>query len=399
MKLCRLDEVCDFQSGLWTGKKGPYKVVKVLRNTNFTKDNKLNLENIAEIKVEVKQFEKRVLEKGDILIEKSGGGPNQPVGRVVLIDKRAVDYSFSNFTSRIRVSSGDLNPNYLYWFLNYIYLSGKTENLQRRSTGIRNLQLKEYKQLVIPVPTLQEQEKTVKRLDMVFENIESILRNNDLKKKLYSDYFESISWDEVIENQKFPKNPISDFFELDPSKSEISNENLDEVSFIPMADVDELIFEVDSKQIKDYKQVKKGYKYFANGDFLLAKITPCFENGKMGQVNNLKNKIGFGSTEFIVHRSNGKILNEWLFLLYSNSRIRKKLASTMSGAVGHKRVSKETISNLQISSPTIEEQKKIINKLFIIKKTIDKKISIIDQEIIKYSSLKKSILGKEFSYE
>ena len=71
----------------------------------------------------------------------------------------------------------------------------------------------------------------------------------------------------------------------------------------------------------------------------------------------------------------------------------------MSGAVGHKRVSKETISNLQISSPTIEEQKKIINKLFIIKKTIDKKISIIDQEIIKYSSLKKSILGKEFSYE
>ena len=251
----------------------------------------------------------------------------------------------------------------------------------------------------IPVPPLQEQEKTVERLDKVFENIDSILRNNDLKKKLYNDYFESISWDDVIENQKFPKNPISDFFELDPSKSEISNENLDEVSFIPMADVDELIFEVDSKQIKDYKQVKKGYKYFANGDFLLAKITPCFENGKMGQVNNLKNKIGFGSTEFIVHRSNGKILNEWLFLLYSNSRIRKKLASTMSGAVGHKRVSKETISNLQISSPTIEEQKKIINKLFIIKKTIDKKISIIDQEIIKYSSLKKSILGKEFSYE
>ena len=106
MKLCILDEVCEFQSGLWTGKKGPFKVVKVLRNTNFTKDNKLNLENIAEIKVEVKQFEKRVLEKGDILIEKSGGGPNQPVGRVVLIDKRAVDYSFSNYQNIPRLRSG-----------------------------------------------------------------------------------------------------------------------------------------------------------------------------------------------------------------------------------------------------------------------------------------------------
>ena len=112
--------------------------------------------------------------------------------------------------------------------------------------------------------------------------------------------------------------------------------------------------------------------------------------------------IGIGfllkKTNFITEE-NGKILNEWLFLLYSNSRIRKKLASTMSGAVGHKRVSKETISNLQISSPTIEEQKKIIDKLFMIKKTIDKKISTIDQEIIKYNLLKKSILGKEFSYE
>ena len=46
----------------------------------------------------------------------------------------------------------------------------------------------------------------------------------------------------------------------------------------------------------------------------------------MGQVNNLKNKIGFGSTEFIVHRSNGKILNEWLYLIYYNSRIRKRFA-------------------------------------------------------------------------
>ena len=283
---------------------------------------------------------------------------------------------------------------YYFEYFNFVKFAGNDFKVK----GL-TLNKKKLADIPIPVPSLQEQEKIVERLDKVFENIDATLSNNALKKKLYNDYFESISWDEVFENQKFAKNPISDFFELDPSKSEILNENLDEVSFIPMADVDELIFEVDSKQIKDYKQVKKGYKYFANGDFLLAKITPCFENGKMGQVNNLKNKIGFGSTEFIVHRSNGKILNEWLYLIYSNSRIRKKLATTMSGAVGHKRVSKETISNLQISSPTIEEQKKIIDKLFMIKKIVDKKISIIDKETFKYSSLKKSILNKEFSYE
>ncbi|MDC3399057.1 restriction endonuclease subunit S, partial [Acidimicrobiia bacterium] len=192
MKLNTLDEVCEFQSGLWTGKKGPYIDVKVLRNTNFTKDNKLNLANIAEIKVEVKQLEKRVLKEGDILIEKSGGGPNQPVGRVVFIDKRAVDYSFSNFTSRIRVTSGTLNPNYLYWFLNYIYLSGKTENLQRRSTGIRNLQLKDYKQLAVPVPPLQEQEKIVERLDKIFTRTDNYKSEIDKTINNSRKLFESI---------------------------------------------------------------------------------------------------------------------------------------------------------------------------------------------------------------
>ena len=368
------------------------------------------IENIANINYGTRVVKKR--DSGTIYDVYGGGGKTFKVDsfnreNCVIISRfgmseecvRRVDGKFFLNDSGLSVQTKDPNvviQKYIDWFLFSkmfdIYLLG-------RGAAQKHLDVDKFRLIKIPVPPLQEQEKTVEKLDKVFENIDSILRNNDLKKKLYIDYFESISWDEVIENQKFPKNPISDFFELDPSKSEISNENLDEVSFIPMADVDELIFEVDSKQIKDYKQVKKGYKYFANGDFLLAKITPCFENGKMGQVNNLKNKIGFGSTEFIVHRSNGKILNEWLFLLYSNSRIRKKLASTMSGAVGHKRVSKETISNLQISSPTMEEQKKIIDKLFMIKKTIDKKISTIDQEIIKYSSLKKSILGKEFSYE
>ena len=387
MKLEQLTSVLDFQGGSQPPKKDfesqPSKSnIRFLQIRDFKTDEK-----IVYIPISKKN---RLCKKDDILIARYGAS----VGQILSGKEGAYNVALMKVIDKNEL----YKTRYLYYFFNSPYFQKNLLSRSERSAqaGFNKGDLSEIK---IPVPSLQEQEKIVERLDKVFETIDSILRNNDLKKKLYSDYFESISWDEVIENQKFPKNPISDFFELDPSKSEISNENLDEVSFIPMADVDELVFEVDSKQIKDYKQVKKGYKYFANGDFILAKITPCFENGKMGQVNNLKNKIGFGSTEFIVHRSNGKILNEWLFLLYSNSIIRKKLASTMSGAVGHKRVSKETISNLQISSPTIEEQKKIIDKLFMIKKTIDKKISTIDQEIIKYSSLKKSIVRKEFSYE
>ena len=93
----------DFGNGLWTGKKPPFKTVTVIRNTNFTDSGRIDYSNVAVLEVEKKQFDQRKLIKGDIIIERSGGGPKQPVGRVVYFDKDIGDFSFSNFTSRIRV--------------------------------------------------------------------------------------------------------------------------------------------------------------------------------------------------------------------------------------------------------------------------------------------------------
>ena len=98
-----LGDSCEFVSGLWTGKKPPFVKVGVIRNTNFNKDGTLDDADIAFLDVEKKQFEKRKLKGGDIILEKSGGGPKQPVGRVVYYDNREGDFSISNFTSLIRV--------------------------------------------------------------------------------------------------------------------------------------------------------------------------------------------------------------------------------------------------------------------------------------------------------
>ena len=79
-----LGEVCEFHSGLWKGKKPPYVHVGVIRNTNFTKDGRLDEDDIAFLDVELKQFDNKKLKFGDIILEKSGGGPKQPVGRVII---------------------------------------------------------------------------------------------------------------------------------------------------------------------------------------------------------------------------------------------------------------------------------------------------------------------------
>ena len=91
-QFAELESLVDFISGLWKGKKPPFEKIKVLRNTNFTKDGRLNLEDIAELEVESKQFKTRQLRPGDIIIEKSGGSDTQPVGRVALFDLDTGEY-------------------------------------------------------------------------------------------------------------------------------------------------------------------------------------------------------------------------------------------------------------------------------------------------------------------
>ena len=98
-----LGEVCQFSNGLWKGEKPPFVNVGVIRNTNFTKEGTLNDSDIAYLDVEAKKLEKRRLQFGDIILEKSGGGPKQPVGRVILFDKTEGNFSFSNFTAALRV--------------------------------------------------------------------------------------------------------------------------------------------------------------------------------------------------------------------------------------------------------------------------------------------------------
>ncbi len=149
----RLGDLCEFSSGLWKGKQPPFKSVGVIRNTNFNADGTLNNLDIAYLDVEERQFVKRALLFGDIILEKSGGGPKQPVGRVILFDKHEGEYSFSNFTARIRLKNPRiLGPAYLHRYLHWVYQAGVTESMQSHSTGIRNLNLNSYKDVLLIRP-------------------------------------------------------------------------------------------------------------------------------------------------------------------------------------------------------------------------------------------------------
>jgi type I restriction enzyme M protein len=163
--LVPLSDICEFRSGLWKGEKEPLRVVKILRNTNFTKTGFLNMEDVAEYPVEVKQLESRLLQYGDIILEKSGGGPTQPVGRVALFDISTGEYSFSNFTARIRVVDERADCFFVWLVLNHFYQVGRTEGLQKQTSGIRNLDNTAYQALQIPLPPLEVQKEIVAEIE------------------------------------------------------------------------------------------------------------------------------------------------------------------------------------------------------------------------------------------
>ena len=151
-------ELFNFENGIWKGKKEPFEECAVVRNTNFTSDGYLDLSDVAVLPIEQRHLDKKQLKWGDIVIERSGGGPNQPVGRVVFFDLKDGKFCFSNFTSRLRViDRNTANPFFIFFYLLYFHDSGQTRQLQQRTTGIRNLKFEDYKAATIPLPPLPEQ--------------------------------------------------------------------------------------------------------------------------------------------------------------------------------------------------------------------------------------------------
>ncbi len=158
---------------------------------------------------------------------------------------------------------------------------------------------------------------------------------------------------------------LAEVCQIRPPKSEarerVSVHEL--VSFAPMEDLG-----IDRKylkptQRKSFSSVVGSYTYFSEGDVLLAKITPCFENGKVGIATALSNGVGFGSSEFIVFRPSATLDKEFLYYYLSRPEFRSEGAARMGGAVGQQRLSKEFIESYRIPVPPLTEQKRIVGIL------------------------------------
>ena len=157
---------------------------------------------------------------------------------------------------------------------------------------------------------------------------------------------------------------LGEVTKVNPSKSEVTNlPDSIEVSFVPMDAVNEETGQIINPGVRKLGEVRKGYTYFCEKDVLFAKITPCMENGKCAVARNLKNRLGFGSTEFHVIRPSGAILSEWIHLYLRQQSTRSEATKFFTGSVGQQRVPREFLEHLQIPLPPLSEQKRIVARI------------------------------------
>ena len=156
---------------------------------------------------------------------------------------------------------------------------------------------------------------------------------------------------------------IKFFSELNPSKSQIKEMYPDtEVTFLPMEAIGES-GSLDRTRVKLLKDVQSGYTYIGEGDVCIAKITPCFENGKGAVANDLKNGIAFATTEVIPARCHRLEDSQYLYYLLTSAPFNKVAEGSMYGAGGQKRVSDNFVANYHFSLPTYPERQHIANFL------------------------------------
>ena len=298
------------------------------------------------------------------------------------------------------------NQDYDYYYLDSLLrIEGYRSEYICRSTGIRSSRLRLYPDKFLSMPVVcppQEEQQAIARFlkaqDRLFrkfirnkrrfiellkeqkQNVinQAVTRGLDPKVKFKPSGVEWIG--DIPEHWDATK--LKRVVSFNPSKSETRANPADEekVVFLPMENIS-VNGDIDCSEKRTLSEVWNGFTYFRRGDVVVAKITPCFENGKGAYLKGLESDFGFGTTELIVLRPSKAIDGAFLRFLTSTKQFLLLGEQYMTGAAGQQRIPSDFVKNYPIGLPPIKEQREILEHIQEKSAEIDQAITRAQREI------------------
>ncbi len=323
------------------------------------------------------------LRNGDILFSIAGA-----IGRVAIVTEEMLPANTNQALAIIRISDEQVHLPYIKLILTSPIVAKQFEK-KKQGVAQLNLSLKDINELLIPLPDKEKQielaELFAKVSNVISKRTMEVVALDDLIQARFIEMFGD-PLDKSLANKYFVE-----CVEFNPKKSEVKDLMNEKVSFVPMECVgaDGSFTIKEDGVIKDYY---KGYTYFRDGDVLLAKITPCFENGKVAIAKNCTNGIGFGTTEFHVSRPIAGVSNSyWIKYMLKNENVHGLATINMTGSAGQKRIQTPFFEKLKIYLPPIELQNQFADfvratdKLKVeVRKSLDETQMLFDSLMQKY---------------
>ena len=330
---------------------------KVLRTTNFTNLGIINYDNVVLRDIPIHKVYKKKLIPNDIILEKSGGSDKQPVGRVVYYNSITNDvYLCNNFTQILRIKHDVAYSRYVFLFLFHLHQTGTTELLQNKTTGIRNLQIKSYMALAIPLPPLSVQQQIADVLDRASALIEKRKAQMAKLDLLVKSQFIEMFGDPVTNPMGWEQTTIGDSCHYVKDGPHVSPSYVEDGTGIPFISTRNLVGStgIDWSTAKyiseaDYETYAKKCKP-ENGDILYTK------GGTTGVARFVDTDIRFANWVHVAVLKFGENLNGLFFENMLNSNYCYHQSQLLTKGIANKDLVLGSMKQIQFYIPPLDLQ-------------------------------------------
>ena len=447
-----LEELVEFSIGGDWGKSpdeqlDDYVKVKVIRGTEFGNWWKDKGNNAALRQIKKSSLDKRQLKKGDLVVEVSGGGPTQPVGRVIVMDEDTLnssEYPFvcSNFSRQIRLKK-ETDPEFVRLSIYLEYLSGKLDQLQTSTTNLRNLNFNNFlSQIEIPLLPFADQENLSKQLNNALSDVNSakvkISKARSIIKKFKQSIFSasvegrltedwreknteiepaSVQMQNIQQNRttksKAPFTPIAtDELPNLPDKwlyvyfgnivndfkygtSEKSDYSFKGTPVLRIPNIVSQKISIDNLKFLNKTESRKEY-LVEEGDILIVRSNGSRDLvGKNALVKGLKGAYAYAS--YLIRIRPTFVHPEYMSILLNSNLVRQQLFSNAKSAAGINNINTQELSSMIVSLPPEREQNEIVKRANLYLELANKMESQIESVEQKLSKLNQAILNKVFT--